>query len=1161
MKTSVQRWQAAGLVAACLTAMLACSPTSSNTTSTTTGNATGNTSPAEREKRERAYRANNLGVALLEQLKYPEAAGAFRDALAVDPALGLAHLNLSLALLYAQDFAGAQHEAELAAQQLPEAPQPQYVLGLIARSQSRNDVARAQFDRVRQSEPTDVGVNINVAQIALEDQRYADAIAVLRPVVESEPSNVTAAYVFGLALTRNGTTEEGQRWLEKAQELRRSGYAVTFGTGYLEQGHLAEALASTGREPELLAPPSRVVFTATTLAPRPAADAAAASSGDSGGTGGALTTFDIDADGDLDAVTVEAGGLRVLRNDGASTSAGSAWTDVTASSGLSSGRTGAEAVTAVAADFDNDGASDLFVFRASASSLYRNDGKGHFTDVTARAGFPSFTGTPTAVAWVDVDHDGDVDLVLGGSGGRPQLLRNNRDGSFTDVSAAARLDHAGEVVAIVPSDYDNHRDVDLLFAYRDAAPVLYANQRDGSFRDVTASTGLSSIASVISGVLAAGTGDVNKDDAPDFIFATARGVVAAVSDGRGRFSSQAVADISGLIAVQVFDYDADGLLDVVAWAGDGPHTWRNEGRSWRDVTNTLVSAAPAAGMTAAARGPVSARAVAAADFDGDGHTDLAALAADTAWLWRSSGDPSRHSLRLALRGLVSNKAGVGAKVQIRAGGLSSRLELSVASPAVAPADVVFGLGERAAADVVRVLWPSGILQAEVADSGRSAVIEELDRKPSSCPFLFTWNGERFEFVTDFLGGGEMGDWVAPGRFNSPDPLEYVRIRGDQLQARDGAFSLRVTNELEETLFLDHVQLLAIAHPADVAIFPNEGMTDPPKPHRLHAVADVRAAGHVSDEHGHDVTARVAARDWQAPDDFTLAAIRGYAAPHALTIDVGVVRRPVLLLTAWTDYAFSSDNVAAQQAGLTSELPSLSVEEAGGRWRPLDVTIGLPVGRPQTIAVDLTGQLRPGEHVVRLATNMRIYWDQIAVGEATAARPLTDTLDASTAVLRERGFSAEVRSDRRRPTLYDYDQVTLTSPWKAMAGHFTRPGDVRALVTATDDQFVIARPGDEVALQFPATSLAPLPTGWTRTYLLRADGFSKEMDPNSGSPYTVEPLPFHRMTQYPYDPARERYPDTAAQRAYRDAFNTRVSVRPLPPLTPAAPLPAASPAGH
>ncbi len=92
-------------------------------------------------------------------------------------------------------------------------------------------------------------------------------------------------------------------------------------------------------------------------------------------------------------------------------------------------------------------------------------------------------------------------------------------------------------------------------------------------------------------------------------------------------------------------------------------------------------------------------------------------------------------------------------------------------------------------------------------------IEELDRKPSSCPYLYTWNGERFEFITDFLGGGEMGYWLAPGARNTPDPDEYVRIAGDRLRVRDGRYELRVTNELEESLFLDRVQLVAVAHPA------------------------------------------------------------------------------------------------------------------------------------------------------------------------------------------------------------------------------------------------------------------------------------------------------------------------------------------------------------
>src|SRR5947199_230400 len=83
--------------------------------------------------------------------------------------------------------------------------------------------------------------------------------------------------------------------------------------------------------------------------------------------------------------------------------------------------------------------------------------------------------------------------------------------------------------------------------------------------------------------------------------------------------------------------------------------------------------------------------------------------------------------------------------------------------------------------------------------------------------LFTWNGTRFEFVTDFMGGGEMGDWVAPSMWNRPDPDEYVRIRGDQLQPRDGRYEIRVTNELEEAMFVDRLQLVAVDHPAGVEV--------------------------------------------------------------------------------------------------------------------------------------------------------------------------------------------------------------------------------------------------------------------------------------------------------------------------------------------------------
>jgi hypothetical protein len=972
---------------------------------------------------------------------------------------------------------------------------------------------------------------------------------------------------------------------------------VTFGTGYLEQGRYAEAIASTGAEPDLVDTTMPLAaFTPIALGTNtPGAPAGAAlpspfgrsfSTGDldarqlAASLGGGLTLIDFDGDGDLDLFVTSPAGQRLFRNDGRGV-----WSDVTATAGLGAVAENTIPIGAIAGDYDNDGLADLFVLAYGGNRLYHNDGNGRFRDVTSAARLPPYPFLPGAAAFVDVDHDGDLDLVIAGladvgttlerasrAGGRAmifprdfapapvQVLRNNGNGTWTDITRDARLQVSTHAIAIVPTDFDNSRDTDLLIVNRDLPPMLFQNMRDGTFRDVAAAVGLAGLVGPVAPGAAAGpndeitavaVGDVNKDDFPDFFFARARGGVLALSDSRARYTLTPAPDGSqSALASQFVDYDNDGLLDLLTWSSDGPHVFRNLGQRWQDVTSRAIAGA------ANLRGAIAARGLALADLDGDGNTDVVAgSSASLAW-WRNSGDGRHQALRVQLKGRVSNRLGVGAKIQVRAGSLSERRETSAATPAVASADLVFGLGARPGADVVRLLWPSGILQAEAAASvpgapstlPASLSIQELDRKPSSCPFLFTWNGRRFEFVTDFMGGGEMGDWEAPGKYDTPDPIEYVRIRGDQLVARDGRYEIRVTHELEETLFADRFQLWTIDHPRGVDVFPNEGLTDPPKPFHLYAVRDERIPPRVVDDHGHDVTDRIARVDRQYPDDFALSPIRGYAAEHALTIDIGAVHDPaVLLLTAWTDYAFSSDNIAARQAGLSLTSPSLQIKDAAGTWRMAIADIGIPVGRPQTMVVDLAGRLRPGEHEVRIVTNMRIYWDQILVASAMPADRLRTTrMDPSAAILRSRGFSAIVRPDGKEPESYDYERVTAASPWKAMRGRYTREGDVRELLARSDDMFAIAKPGDEIALSFDAAAAGPLPAGWTRTFLLMADGFSKEMDVNSASPDVVEPLPFHAMTQYPYA-GQEHYPDTAAHRAYRDTYNTRVVARTVPTL--------------
>ncbi|HJQ70154.1 MAG TPA: FG-GAP-like repeat-containing protein [Blastocatellia bacterium] len=1128
--------------------------------------------------REEAYRANNIGVALLEQFKYKEGAESFRRALRLDPRLTIARINLSIALYNVPDVPAALREAKAAAEALPASPQAHYMLGLIARSQNRAEDAVAAFQKVLQFDPRDVGANVNIGQVLMQQRKYAEAVANFRTAVEAEPYNVTATYNLALALLRTNQREQGQAMMQRFQTLRDSNYGTVIGTNYLEEGQYAEAIASTGAEPELVetATPevkfvdatSSVLAPPTDAKPAPGApstplfgrsfkDAAEAIEAMRRALG-AATLFDLDDDGDLDLF--DSASQKLYRNDGGKL------VDITAQSGISKSNLASTGTGAAAGDFDNDGKVDLFVLRYGGNALYHNEGNGRFTDVTTAAGIPDYKFLSTAAAFVDIDHDGDLDIFVAGfidpsktSGGaaRPvvfptdfapapnMLFRNNGNGKFADVTAAAQVGGpTGRAVAVVPTDYDNRRDIDLLVLSYGDRPTLFGNLRDGSFRNVASDTGLGEGARFT----CAAAGDANKDGYTDFFFGVADGPGRfATSDGKGRFvTAPAPATTEAAHAAQFIDYDNDGLLDLVALTAKGVRVLRNVGTGWADVSDKAASSLD---------GNLS-NSFASGDIDGDGDTDLIARSASgDLKIARNEGGSRNSSLRIRLAGKVSNRNGVGTKLEVRAGSLKQKLETYAASPAPAPADVLFGLGKRASADAVRLLWPSGNVQSEIefpkqASSASALTINEVDRKPSSCPYLYAWNGARFEFITDFLGGGEMGYWVAPGARNHPDPDEYVRIRGDQLRERNGRFEIRVTNELEEALYVDRLQLIEVAHPAGWEVFPDEGLVDPPfKPFKLYATASARPPVAAVDDKGRDVLSRITEMDRQYVEGFALRRIRGYAEGHTLTLDLGSAtpERTLLLLTGWTDYAFSSDNVAAHQAGLSMMPPALQVKDARGQWRTVISDIGIPVGRPQTLAVDLTGRFLSASRQVRIVTNMRIYWDQILVdtsGGRTETR-LT-RLDPLGATLTWRGFSAEVTPDGREPFGYDYDRVSFVSPWKVMSGRYTREGDVTELLSRTDDMFVVSLPGDEIAVSFDASRLRPLPAGWKRTFLLYADGFSKEMDINSASPHHVEPLPFHAMSGYPYAKG-ESYPTTRAHREYLDRYNTRVVTAPLPEL--------------
>jgi|GEM_PF-1789289 len=276
--------------------------------------ATSQNTPPKASTREDAYRANNIGVALLEQYKHKEAADAFRRALQLEPTLTIARINLGIALFNVPDLLAAQRELQSAATATPTAPQPHYVLGLLAKAQNKPAEAIVEFQKVLAIDPQDVGANVNLGQLYAQQRKYAEAVTVLRTGLAAEPYNTTALYNLGTALIRAGQREEGQKIIQQFQALRERGSGTTLGTNYLEQGRYAEAILSIPEQESADMRVPEVTFTDVTSTVLPAGEWMSPDISVEKNGGGAIVLFDYDLDGDLDLLEVAVTRQRLARN-------------------------------------------------------------------------------------------------------------------------------------------------------------------------------------------------------------------------------------------------------------------------------------------------------------------------------------------------------------------------------------------------------------------------------------------------------------------------------------------------------------------------------------------------------------------------------------------------------------------------------------------------------------------------------------------------------------------------------------------------------------------------------------------------------------------------------------------------------------------------------
>jgi len=494
---------------------------------------------------------------------------------------------------------------------------------------------------------------------------------------------------------------------------------------------------------------------------------------------------------------------------------------------------------------------------------------------------------------------------------------------------------------------------------------------------------------------------------------------------------------------------------------------------------------------------------------------------------------------VTLQGVKNLKLGQGALVEIKAGRLYEKKWYQ-------GVPLLFDLRGNKEVDTVRITWPNGLIQNEARQLGNKAyTYKEAQRLSGSCPMIWTWNGREFQFITDVLGIAPLGASSGEGEYFPVDHDEYVIIPSEALAVKDGALEMRITEELSEVTYLDQVKLYAIDHPASEEVFVNEKWKGPPYPEfRFYGAKRRVYPTAARDDKGRDLLPLLMKRDRQYPTEFARTET-GIAESHAITLDFSGAAgngKAVLILSGWVDWADGSTFRAASQESKHGLVPPyLQVQDAAGEWRTIVVDMGMPDGKPKTIPVEI--EFLSKSRQVRIVTNLAVYWDEIFLSESTAAPQVKRTaLTTAAAHLQFRGFSAtRIHPERTQPDWFFYGRVSMATHWNPTPGKYTRYGDVKPLLHTPDDMYVIMGSGDEIRLRFDAASLPPLAPGSRRGYMVKVDGWAKDRDPNTAHSETVEPLPFHKMSRYPY-PASERYPDTAAHREYLEKYNTRPALR-------------------
>ncbi|HEV8544079.1 MAG TPA: tetratricopeptide repeat protein [Verrucomicrobiae bacterium] len=1045
----------------------------------------------------------NTGKNYLDQGQAVKALEVYQKAVKLAPADADVHLNLANAYLLAGEATNAVKEADEVLKLDSNSAAAYFVRGSAYIRLSAFQEAVKALQTARNLDPSEpaVGYQLGVAEAKLNN--WDEAIKALSEVVMLQPDHPAAHYQLSQALQRAGRDAEAQQELEVHQKIAAQNAGQTITPEKLEKSKFTQA-----RVPFVLEQPQK-----TGIAVHFSDQTAAAFGGNAAKYSGPIAILDPNHTGTNSLFVLEPGqGFRLLWNSNAvfqpADEAYSAIVD-------------AKYTKMLVGDLNSDRFEDIIVLGNQGAHIFKFATNGFAMDVGPFSRLQSLSATDGALA--DLDFTGKLDLLAVTSGTNDlRLYRQFGPLLFSDITSTSGIPaNLTNAATVVIDDWPKDEMMDVIAGRKNEAPLLLAKPRGAPLTPTN-------IAGWPRGSVIA-TGDLNNDLRTDLVVANGD-KIQITFQGTGE-KKEIAADDPNVHQIVLVDYDNDGWLDI--WAiGDRVNAWRNAGNAgFENVTVSL-------GLNAVT-GPFSE--LHFADFDVDGDSDAVLTLANGGLKYlRNDGGDANQQLRLRLLGNRSNASGLGTKIEVTSGGL--RLVRTVQA-----LPIEIGVGKSTNVESLVVNW-FNLAQPNVdvpVDAKVELPIFELVLPEGSCPYMYAWDGKQFRFVTDILGAAPAGLPAAEGVIIESDPDEYTFVGTEETFApKDGYYTVQITEELREVLYLDGARLAVVDHPLGTEVHPTDKLVPgkPFPPSGLLTLGNEHPLRKAENLAGRDVTELLRKVDEKrvGPEKLRIPQLRGLAEPHGVILDFGelATKRPlVLAMNGWLRFGGGMANInGSQDPALPFPFPTLQAE-VDGKWTPVNVVVGAPAGKTKTIVVDLAGKLPPGARRLKLETAFEIYWDRIALLEREeGAQTRLVELSPTITDLHWRGFSEFKDLPADYPLTPEYKQVSPNPKWRITpAGWCTRYGEVGELLARRDEGFVIMNGGDELTLKFSADELPPKLAGAVREFFIHTDGWDKDSDFHVRAGTTIEPLPWHGMNDQLY--GSEKRPAFPSDQLHKK-YNTR-----------------------